>query len=417
MENTRTAAPVSWPELIAEQLNCDPSSEAYRADPNRFTEPLRARYGPVHRTPSGALVLLGHAECAAVLRDPRFGHGARKARDTTAYGVPARSFLLTDPPEHDRQRGRVSGAFTARATAGLGPRIERYVCELTDRAWRQREVDVVADLAQPLAASVLSDVLGLPPEYESRFGGFGEMAELLVRGMDPQQAVDPAAGARIARARTEFVRTFATLLRHSPEGGGTSVIGHLAEVAARQDGSLTLSEAVATCGQLIAAGYETTVGLIANGLHTLLTHPEESRVLDHAGAGTGVMATAVEELLRYEPPVHIAVRTALTDAEVGGAVVPRGTIMVLMLNAANRDPLVHADPHRLDLQRGSKHLAFGLGAHFCLGAPLARMEADLMLSALWRAKPHLVEERVTHTFGFVARRVRRLRVRLTRSPA
>ncbi|MFE9407269.1 cytochrome P450 [Streptomyces sp. NPDC006704] len=413
MANTRVAVPVSWAELIAEQVNCDPSSEAYRADPNQFTEPLRRRHGPVHRTPSGALVVLGHAECAAVLRDPRFGHGAATARDITGYGVPARSFLLTDPPEHDRQRGRVSGAFTARATAGLGPGVEEYVRDLVDGVWGQGEVDVVADLARPLAASVLSDVLGLPPAYGSRFV---DMAELLVRGMDPQQDVDPGTRANIARARTEFVRVFAQLLRRTPEGGGASVIGHLAQSVAGHDDPITLSEAVATCGQLIAAGYETTVGLIANGLHTLLTHPEESRVLDHAGADAGVMATAVEELLRHEPPVHVAVRTALAEAWVGETRAPRGTIVILMLNAANRDPLVYDDPHRLDLRRGARHLAFGLGSHFCLGAPLARMEARLMLAALWRGRPELAEDNVTYTFGFVARRVRRLRIRLTRRP-
>ncbi|MFG2716826.1 cytochrome P450 [Streptomyces sp. NPDC048416] len=413
MQNTRVAAPVSWYDLIAEQVNCDTSSEAYRADPNRFTEPLRRSSGPVHRTPSGALIVLGHAESAEVLRDARFGHGASTARDITGYGVPARSFLLTDPPEHDRQRGRVSGAFTARATARLAPRIEQYVHDLTDRAWRRREVDVVADLARPLAASVLSDVLGLPPESEHHFA---DMAELLVRGMDPRQATDPAVRARITRARTDFVRTFAPLLRRPPEGRGTSVIDHLVQDAAHKADPVPLSEAVATCGQLVAAGYETTVGLIANGLHTLLTHPEESRVLDTGCCDAGVMATAVEELLRYEPPVHIAVRTALTDVRVGGTAAPRGTVIVLMLNAANRDPLVHADPHRLDLRRGGRHLAFGLGSHFCLGAPLARMEAQLMLSALWRGRPELVEQRVTYTCGLVARRVERLRIRLTRCP-
>ncbi|MCT9089880.1 cytochrome P450 [Streptomyces sp. ASQP_92] len=413
MQNTRIADPVSWPDLIAQQVNCDTASEAYRADPNGFTEPLRSRSGPVHRTPSGALVLLGHAECAEVLRDPRFGHGAATARDITAYGVPARSFLLTDPPDHDIQRGRVSGAFTARAGARLAPRIEQYVHELAGKAWQRREVDVVADLARPLAASVLSDVLGLPPGYEHHFV---DMAELLVRGMDPQQATDPAARAAITRARTDFVRTFTQLLRRAPDDRATSVIGQLARGIARKDDPVKLSEAVATCGQLIAAGYETTVGLIANGLHTLLTHPEESSVLDATHADADAMATAVEELLRFEPPVHIAVRTALTDARVGGTPVPRGTILTLMLNAANRDPLVYPDPHRLDLRRGGRNLAFGLGAHFCLGAPLARMEAQLMLSALWSARPVLVEERVTYTFGFVARRVRRLRIRLTRCP-
>ncbi|MER0445647.1 cytochrome P450 [Streptomyces sp. Edi4] len=413
MQSTRVGNPVSWYDLIAEQVDCDTSSEAYRADPNRFTEALRERSGPVHRTPSGVLLLLGHAECAEVLRDPRFGHGAATARDITGYGVPARSFLLTDPPEHDRQRGTVSGAFTARATARLTPSVEGYVRDLVEAAWQRREVDVVADLARPLAASVLRDVLGLPPGGEDHFG---DMAELLVRGMDPRESGDPAVRDRIAGARTDFVRTFSRLLRRPPEDRGPSVIGGLARAAARQDDPVRLSEAVATCGQLIAAGYETTVGLIANGLHTLLTHPEESRVLDAGRDDADVIATAVEELLRYEPPVPIAVRTALTDARVGGTAVPAGTIITLLLNAANRDPLVHARPHRLDLRRGARHLAFGLGSHFCLGAPLARLEAQLMLRALWRGRPELAEEHVTYTVGLVARRVERLRVRLTRCP-
>ncbi|MEU9212791.1 cytochrome P450 [Streptomyces sp. NPDC048415] len=414
MEDTRPAVPISWSERIAEQAPCDISSEAYRADPNHFTELLRSQQGPVYRTSSGALVLLGYAECAAVLRDPRFGHGAATARDITGYGVPARSFLLTDPPEHDRQRGRVNGAFTARATARLRPRIEQRVGELVNQAWRRREVDVVADLARPLAASVLSDVLGLPPGYEGRFA---DIAELLVRGLDPHQATDPATRARITQARTDFVRTFTQLLRRPPEGSGTSVLSSLARSGTQEVDPVPLSEAVATCGQLIAAGYETTVGLIANGLYALLTHPKEVSRLENTSSDTRSMAMAVEELLRYEPPIHIAARTALTDARVGETQVPQGTILTMMLNAANRDPAVYADPHRLDLRRAGRHLAFGLGSHFCLGAPLARLEAQLMLSAVLRSRPELLEDRVTYGFGFVARRVQRLRIRLIRCPA
>ncbi|WP_051819199.1 cytochrome P450 [Streptomyces sp. NRRL S-920] len=415
MENTRTAAvPVSWADRMAEQAPFDIFSEAYRDDPNRFTERLRGRHGPVYRLPSGALVLLGYAECAAVLRDPRFGHGAATARDITGYGVPARSFLLTDPPAHDRQRGQVSGAFTARATDQLRPGMEQRVAELIDQAWRQREVDVVADLARPLAASALSEVLGLPPGHERHFG---EIAELLVRGTDPQQPTDPATRSRIARARTDFVRIFTQVLRRPPEECGAGVIGSLAHGGARGEGPVPLSEAVATCGQIIAAGYETTVGLIANGLYALFRHPEERERLEATGFHPAPVATAVEELMRYDPPIHLAVRTALTEAEVGDTRVPRGTILTLMLNAANRDPGVYADPHRLDLRRTGRHLAFGLGPHFCLGAPLARLEAQLMLPALLRCRPELAEDRVTYGCGFVARRVQRLRVRLTRRPA
>ncbi|QEV16756.1 cytochrome P450 [Streptomyces alboniger] len=158
------------------------------------------------------------------------------------------------------------------------------------------------------------------------------------------------------------------------------------------------------------------MGLIANGLYALFRHPEERDRLEATGCDAAPMATAVEELLRYDPPVHIAVRTALTEAEVGDTRVPRGTILTLMLNAANRDPGVYADPHRLDLRRTGRHLAFGLGPHFCLGAPLARLEAQLMLPALLRGRPELAEDRVTYGCGFVARRVQRLRVRLTRRP-
>ncbi|MYW41857.1 cytochrome P450 [Streptomyces sp. SID161] len=391
-------------DCLMRQFPFDVSAEEFVQDPYPWYEEARRRHGPVHRTRSGDLVVLGYFEAQAVLRDPRFGHGAQTAQEPTGYGVPARTFLLTDPPGHTRQRERVRRAFTARELLSLRRTIGETAADLVAAAARSGTADVVADVARPLSARVVADLIGVPEDLRDRFT---RAASLLVRGMDPPELIDPGTQESIARARLCLARDIGAALRR-PDSSGL-----LRGLAQDADGPAARAETVATCAQLVAAGYETTVGLIGNGMHALLGHPGELARLTAGGHSEQVTGRTVEELLRFDPPIQLAPRSALVDADIAGTPVPRGAVVSVLLGAANRDPRVFPEPHRLRLDRQPRHLAFGLGSHYCLGAALARLEATAALRQLLRHRPRPTADRVTYSPARVARSVRSLRVRLT----
>ncbi|MEU7067234.1 cytochrome P450 [Streptomyces sp. NPDC046161] len=395
----------SLADLLVEDLPFDASSEAFLRNPYYFYEKIRTQSGPIHRTPSGSVLVLGYHEAASVLRDERFGHGAQKAGEATNYGVPASSFLLTDPPGHTIQRHRARHPFTARHVERLRPRIAAKVDSLVAGAARAGHTDVVADIARPLASEVMAELIGVPERLRPRFE---RNAQLLVRGMDPPGLIDAATRRAIARARFALAQDIAGLL--GPDTGHTTGLPTVLTEAGPDRTSR--AEAIATCAQLIAAGYETSVGLIGNGLHALLSHPRELEQLAATGPSGQAVEKAVEELLRIDPPIQVAPRSALVSADIGGVTIEPGTIVLVMLGAANRDPMVFPDPHRLDLARRPRHLAFGLGAHFCLGAALARLEATLALTAVIRHRPQALDKVVTYSAGRIARTVGSLRVSL-----
>lgn len=390
-------------DCLMRQFPFDVSAEEFVRNPYPWYEAARRTHGPVHRTRSGDVVVLGYFEAQAVLRDPRFGHGAQTALEQTGYGVPARTFLLTDPPGHTRQRERVRRAFTAREVLSLRRRISDLAADLVARAARSGTADVVTEVARPLSARVVADLIGVPEDLRDRFT---EAASLLVRGMDPPELIAPGTRERIARARVCLARDIGVALRRP---GGT---GLLRALARDTDGRTARAETVATCAQLVAAGYETTVGLIGNGTHALLEHPDQLARLAAGGHSERVIAVAVEELLRFDPPIQLAPRSALVDADIAGTPVPRGAVVSVLLGAANRDPRVFPDPHRLRLDREPRHLAFGLGSHYCLGAALARLEATAALRHLLRRRPRRTGDQVTYSPARVARSVQSLRVRL-----
>lgn len=393
-------------DALMRQFPFDVSTEEFVQDPYRFFEQVRRTSGPVHRTRSGDVVVLGYFEAMAVLRDPRFGHGAQTAQEQTNYGVPARTFLLTDPPGHTCQRARVRRAFTAREVLRLRVKINELTATLVHAAAQAGQADIVADVARPLSATVIADLIGVPEHLRDRFA---QAAALLVRAMDPPQLIDAETRERIARARVSLARDINVALRHPSDTGLLRAMAHgSADPTAR-------AETVATCAQLVAAGYETTVGLIANGMHALLQHRDQLAQLAATGPSEKVAAAAVEELLRYDPPIQLAPRSALVDADIAGTPVPRGTVVSVLLGAANRDPRAFPQPHLLRFDRQTRHLAFGLGAHYCLGAALARLEATAALRHLLTHSPRLVEPRILYSPARVARSVRSLHVRLNAS--
>ncbi|MEU2717012.1 cytochrome P450 [Streptomyces sp. NPDC007205] len=391
---------------LMRQLPFDVSTEEFLQDPYQFFEQVRRTSGPVYRTRSGDVVVLGYFEAMSVLSDPRFGHGAQTAREQTNYGVPARTFLLTDPPGHTCQRNRVRRAFTAREILRLRLKINALAAALVQAAAQAGHADIVADVARPLSATVIADLIGVPDHLRDRFV---QAAALLVRAMDPPQLIDPLIRERIARARVGLARDISVALRRPADAGLLHALARGAE------DPMARAETVATCAQLVAAGYETTVGLIANGMHALLQDRDQLARLAATGPSEQATAAAVEELLRFDPPIQLAPRSALADADIAGTPVPRGTIVSVLLGAANRDPRAFPEPHRLRFDRQTRHLAFGLGTHYCLGAALARLEATAALKHLLAHSPRPADPHVSYSPSRVARSVQSLPVHLNAS--
>ncbi|RFU37879.1 cytochrome P450 [Actinomadura logoneensis] len=371
-------------------LGFDPSDPAFRADP--YAEYRRlARAGALTRTEAGLWVTASYRLCESVLRDHRFGHrpdGADGAAWRRSAGA-RRSFLTMDPPDHTRLRRLVGRAFTARLVERLRPRVEELVDDLLPIAADPAgpadpagtRFDLIAGLAYPLPVIVISELLGVPSEDRERFRGW---SDALARGLDPDFLLPPDDLARREDARAEFAAYFRELAARRREEPRDDLLSAL---TASYDGeALTEAELLATCVLLLVAGHETTVNLIGNGALALLRDPVQLARFRERPEETAV---AVEELLRYDPPVQFTVRAALRDVELAGTVIRRGEMVLLLTGAANRDPEVFpVRPDELDLARyanaeTARHLAFGLGVHYCLGAPLARLEGAVALRRLF----------------------------------
>ncbi|MFI8297125.1 cytochrome P450 [Streptomyces nigra] len=379
-----------------------------RPDPYPLYEEIRAAE-PVWVPDRPVVVLASHEACEAVLRDPRASNDRRHALlhrppGGGAAAGPAElpSFLFMDPPRHGALRRLAAPGFTPRAVRRLAPMIRELIDVLLDEAAARGDLDGVADLASPLPVTVICRVLGVDTGERD---WYRTRSSMLGRAVDPYLAFlgVPAPGLaerrRAERELDDFFRRLADERRRAPRDDMMSRL-----LAAEIDGApLTEEEIVTTCRLLLNAGHETTVGLIANGLLTLLDHPGTLAALRDYPAATA--PAVVEELLRLQPPLQIVHRHAREDMEVRGIRVPRGTTMVLLLAGANRDPGAFGCPHRFDAARddASRHLSFGLGAHYCLGAPLGRLEAELafvrfaqrvvgprLVDAPPRYRPHVV---------------------------
>ncbi|WP_043615364.1 cytochrome P450 [Nonomuraea candida] len=353
----------------ADVLGFDPFDGGFLRDPYSRYRELSAR-GAIFRTPGGLLVATTHELCSALLRDPRFGRGPTPRRGA-GPGQQAVSFLWLDPPDHTRLRGLVSRAFTPRMIERLRPRVEAITAELI--AALPEEADLVSGLAYPLPVMVISELLGVPPEDHVRFRGWSEK---LARGLDPMLTADlESETGQAGREFRDYFRELAATRRRRP---GDDLLSALTGVR-----ELSEADLLATCVLLLVAGHETTVNLIANGVLHLARHG----LLAHAARRP---KEVVEEVLRYDPPVQLTARVALEDTALGGVPAPKGTMVMAVIGAANRDPAVFPGPDRFDVTREpGRHLAFGLGIHFCLGATLSRMEGEIALSALASAAPGL----------------------------
>ena len=374
---------------MSSEILFDPFLPGFNADPFPHYHRLREA-DPVHQSPLGFWVLTRYEDCVAVLRDQRFGRAGFEGFLESVYGSPAgyerlpRSMLFQDPPDHTRLRALVSRAFTPRVVEGLRPRIQQVVDEIIDRALDARSMEVIGDLAYPLPVTVISEMLGVPAgDRESIKGWSADIARSL-DAIGLQVDPDIVERGRVARrAIGDYFRQLLPERRRHPRSDLLSLL-----IAAEEQGDkLSEGELLSTCILLYIAGHETTVNLIGNGLLALLRHADQLRRLREEPA---LAASAVEELLRYDGPVQRTARFTTVDVEIGGRAIDKGAMVVTAIGAANRDPAQFPDPDRLDLGRvDNRHIAFGFGIHFCLGAPLARLEGQVALGTLARRLPAL----------------------------
>jgi cytochrome P450 len=365
-------------------LTYNPFLPEVKEDPYPLYRALRER-DPVHRSPDLPMwVLTRHRDVAAVLRDSRVSVDERRIDGyqpvPEGEGV-ARSMLFTDPPDHTRLRALVNTVFTPRRIQALRPRIEAIVETALARAAERGEMELIDELAYPLPVNVIATMLGVPAEDWPRFR---DWSALLVRSLDPIQHLSASVQEEIVAARRSLADYLREIVQERTRAPRDDLISALVKAG---EGSLSEPELLAMLVLLLVAGHETTVNLIGNGTLALLLHPEEmARLRDHPELDE----VAVEELLRWDSPVQLTGRLALDDIDVDGHRVRRGEFLLLLLGAANRDPEEFGDPERLDLSRSpNHHLAFGRGIHFCLGAPLARLEGRVAITSLVRRFPGL----------------------------
>ena len=373
---------VAEPQALLLQL-LDPAN---RADPYAVYKQFRDR-GPMHLPEANLTVFSAYRDCDEALRHPSSSSDRLKstvARRLLADGATARpmgppGFLFLDPPDHTRLRKLVSKAFVPKVVNELAPHISELVDGLLDHIADRGRFDVVSDLAYPVPVAVICRLLGVPLEDEAEFG---RASALLAQALDPFFAVtgEPMAGMDERIAAGQWLRQYLhDLIQQRRSRPGDDLMSRLIAVEESGD-QLTEEEIVSTCSLLLIAGHETTVNLIANAILAMLRHPAQWAAL---GTEADRASAVIEETLRYDPPVHLVARIAADHMTFGGTEVAQGDTMMLLLAAAQHDRAEFERPENFDPDRKTfRHLAFGRGLHYCLGAPLARLEAAVALSAV-----------------------------------
>jgi cytochrome P450 len=371
-------------DLLAQETKRHPA--AFYA---RLREQGPLAYLSDFRGMGGAWITTTYADALAIAKDPRFIKDREKIAPSmeeqpvtqarTSQYVPfawRRDLLTVDPPDHTRLRQLVSKAFTPRMIEQLRPRIQQITDELLDAVAEQGTMDLIADFAFPLPITAISDLLEIPVTDRQQFRAW---TQLLVNA-----GAEPAA---LRAAEVAFVDYIKRLLAGKRDNPGSDLTSGLVQ-AEEQGDSLRENELISMIWLLIIAGHETTMNLIGTGMLALLQHAEQMRLLQH---DPSLISSAIEELLRYTTPVSItSFRWANEDIPMHGNVIRKGEMVLISLIAADMDPRQFHDPEGLDITREENaHLAFGKGIHYCLGAPLARLEGQIAIGTLLRRLPHL----------------------------
>lgn len=376
-------------------------SPAGRADPYPLFRRAQRR-APVIFIPKHNWIVTRYAEAASVLRDPRFSSDQNTRRFRPGWEEFWRSFtekyperpvrltntmLFKDGADHERLRGLVSKAFTPRVIEGLRDRVQALADELLDSVEQSGQMDLIADYAYPLPVTIICELLGVPVEDRA---DFREWTVKVAQSLDPStNAEEEDAMIRAGRdAADAFGAYFRRVVESRKADPKDDLVTALINAQEGED-RLTTDELLATFVLLLVAGHETTTNLIGNGVLALLRNPGELVKL-RADLGSEAVRLAVEELLRYEPPVAGVLRIASEDIPLGGTVIPKGHDVIVLIAAVNRDPTQFPDPDQLDIRRtDNRHLTFSGGSHFCLGAPLARLEGQIAIATLLRRFPSL----------------------------
>jgi cytochrome P450 len=359
----------------------DPIDPGFRADPYPAYRAL-LEDAPLFESPYGLLVVSRYEDIMTVLRSPNTSNDFRKSpRFAPAVeddGDVTPSFLFLDPPDHTRLRGLVSRAFTPRRVEQLRARAQQIADEVFDQAAMAGRMEVVNDLAFPLPVLMICEMLGVPAEDVDEFK---EWSAATARGLDPSFTWPPGLLERFQELRRRAMDYFGRLIARRREEPQDDLLSALLE-AEEQGDRLTEAEVWSTLNLLLIAGHETTVNLIANGVLAFARHPDQ---YERVHADPSLVRSAVEEVLRYDPPVHMMGRLPVADIEISCGTIPAWSELVMLPAAAGRDGAQFSAPDVFDVTRAdNRHLGFGFGIHHCLGAPLARLEAQVALGTLAR---------------------------------
>ncbi|MDX5567148.1 cytochrome P450 [Streptomyces sp. ID05-04B] len=378
----------------ADDLSFDPWDPAFVADPYPAYAELRERGRVIYYEPTGQWLVPGHADVSALLRERRlgrtyqhrftheeFGRTAPPAEQEPFHTLNDHGMLDLEPPDHTRIRRLVSKAFTPRTVERLKPYVHRLADELVDGLVRAGGGDLLSDVAEPLPVAVIAEMLGIPEADRGPLRPWS--ADICgMYELNPSQET----AAKAVRASVEFTAYLRELIAERRKEPGDDLVSGL--IAAHDEGDrLTEQEMISTAVLLLNAGHEATVNATVNGWWALFRNPEQLAVLraDHS-----LVPSAVEELMRYDTPLQLFERWVLDDIEIDGVTVPRGAEIAMLFGSANHDPAVFAEPERLDLTRADNpHISFSAGIHYCIGAPLARIELAASMTALLERAPTL----------------------------
>ncbi|HEX8693790.1 MAG TPA: cytochrome P450 [Longimicrobium sp.] len=359
----------------------DLTSAEVRRDPYALYERLRSAAPVFHDPRSDRWMLLDYESVRRALTD----HASFSSVAAPPASKPGQWFIFSDPPRHTRLRALVSRAFTPRSVAGLEPRIGEISRGLLDRVAGRGEMDLVAEFSAPLPMMVIAELLGAPATDWRRLRGWSDAVLALVLTLSGGAEAERAVGA-FAAAHAEMEAYLAELAEERRAAPRDDLLTRLVE--AEVDGErLAEGEILGFFQLLLLAGHETTTNLISNAVLCLGEHPDQ---LERLRAAPGLLPAAVEEVLRYRSPVQAVFRVTTRDVAVHGRTIPAGKLVFAMIGSANRDPRQFADPGRFDVARDpNPHIAFGHGIHFCIGSPLARLEARVALAQLLERLPGL----------------------------